>query len=203
MTIAIPTGRLGKQTLTLLFEKGISSERIDPQRKLIVTDDVTSYTYIFVKPSDVITYVNSGYADLGIVGSDLIQESNTYIYTLLDLKIGVCKMIIGSKKETDYKRLDVIKVATKFPNIATSYFDSIQKRCEIVYLNGSVELAPLLKLSDVIVDITETGTTLKENDLVIQETICDVSAHLICNPSSYVFNQEIITNIKDKLTRSL
>lgn len=203
MTIAIPTGRLGKQTLSLLYEKGVSSELIDPQRKLIVTDAVTTYTYIFVKPSDVITYVTSGYADLGIVGSDLIQESNAHIYTILDLKIGICKMIIGSKKETNYKHLDVIKVATKFPNIAKSYFDSIQKRCEIVYLNGSVELAPLLKLSDVIVDITETGTTLKENDLVIQETIGEISAHLITNPSSYIFKQEDIETIKHKLSRSL
>jgi ATP phosphoribosyltransferase len=195
MIIAIPTGRLGNQTLNLLYEKKITETLIDPKRKLIVKDDHLNHTFIFVKPSDVITYVSSGYADLGIVGSDLIKESKQHIYALKDLNIGQCKMIVATLPNSDIMRKDIIKVATKFPNITKTYFDRIGKRIEVMYLNGSVELAPLLKVSDCIVDITETGTTLKENGLIISESIMDVSAYLISNKSSYVLKYETIQHM--------
>jgi ATP phosphoribosyltransferase len=202
ITIAIPTGRLGKQVLSLLFEKNITSEHIEPQRKLTYIDAKRHITYILVKPSDVITYVTSGYADLGIVGSDLITEESQHMYELLDLKIGMCKMIVAGLDAYTYRHKEVLKVATKFPEITKAYFKSKKQDIDIVYLNGSVELAPLLKLSDVIVDITETGTTLHENGLHIFDTILDVSARLITNPSSYILKQDIIQSIKKTLSES-
>lgn len=196
LTCAIPTGRLGKQVLSLLFEKGVTSTLIEPQRKLTYTDEEKKITYILVKPSDVITYVTSGYADIGIVGSDLIKEESQHMYELLDLRIGKCKMIVAGLESHLSKDKEVIKVATKFPNITKTYFESKKQAIEIVYLNGSVELAPLLKLSDIIVDITETGTTIKENGLHIIDTILDVSARLITNPASYVLKNNDIKAIK-------
>ncbi|MDP0493176.1 MAG: ATP phosphoribosyltransferase, partial [Fusobacterium sp. JB021] len=165
-------------------------------RKLIFKDEKNKINYIYVKPSDVITYVEKGVADLGIAGKDNILESNTDVYEVLDLKFGKCKFSIASIKEQKiYSKNNVLKVATKYPEITKKYFENKQQKIEIIKLNGSVELAPLVGLADVIVDLVETGNTLKANGLETIEDMFNISARLICNRISYRFNYERIQNI--------
>jgi ATP phosphoribosyltransferase len=201
MTCAIPTGRLGKQTLEMLFKQGVTNTLIEPGRQLQIEDQASYLTFLFVKPSDVITYVTSGLADIGIVGSDLIEETKVDIYELLDLKIGKCQMIVAGLNEKAYVENDHLVVSTKFKNTAKSFFKTRHQTIEIKPLNGSVELAPLISLSDVIVDITETGTTLKENGLKILDTISQVSARLICNQASFYLNKKEVDTLKERLSR--
>jgi ATP phosphoribosyltransferase len=200
MTCAIPTGRLGKQTLEMLFHQGVTKTLIEPGRQLQIEDQASYLTFLFVKPSDVITYVTSGLADIGIVGSDLIEETKADIYELLDLNIGKCQMIVAGLNEKAYVENDHLVVSTKFKNTAKSFFKTRHQTIEIKPLNGSVELAPLISLSDVIVDITETGTTLKENGLKILDTISQVSARLICNQASFYLNKKEIDTLKERLS---
>jgi ATP phosphoribosyltransferase len=200
---AIPTGRLGQQTLQLLFEKQVTQTLLDPKRKLILVDEFASITYIFVKPSDVITYVYSGNADIGIVGSDLIEEEKKPIYELLDIGIGACDLVVAGKDINILKQKEVLRVATKYVGMTKAYFESINQDIDIVDLKGSVELAPLMDVSDIIVDITETGTTLKENGLHIFKTIQHISARLITNKSSYVLKHDALIKIKEKLAVSI
>jgi ATP phosphoribosyltransferase len=199
LTLAIPTGRLGKQVLDILQEKSLLDESIKPTRKLDVTDTITNFRYLFVKPSDVLTYVEKGVADIGIVGKDTIMESDSSVYELLDLGLGKCDMIIAGLNAEQYETKDRLRVASKYTNIAKRYFESINRDVEITKLNGSVELAPLVGLSDVIVDITETGETLKANGLMIFESIMQVSARLVANTVSYKFKKIVI----DDLIKSL
>lgn len=199
LTLAIPTGRLGKQVLDILQEKALLDESIKPTRRLDVTDNTTNYRYLFVKPSDVLTYVEKGVADIGIVGKDTIMESDSSVYELLDLGLGKCDMIIAGLNAEQYETKDRLRVASKYTNIAKRYFESINRDVEITKLNGSVELAPLVGLSDVIVDITETGETLKANGLMIFESIMQVSARLVANIVSYKFKKIVI----DDLIKSL
>ena len=200
ITCAIPTGRLGKQTLELLFNQHVTTTLIEPGRQLQIEDEASNLTFLFVKPSDVITYVTSGLADIGIVGSDLIEETKADIYELLDLNIGKCRMIVAGLNENAYVENDHIVVSTKFINTAKSFFKTRNQTVEIKPLNGSVELAPMILLSDVIVDITETGTTLKENGLKILDTISDVSARLICNQASFYLNRKEMDTLKERLS---
>ena len=201
MTFAIPTGRLGKQTLELLFNQRVTTTLIEPGRQLQIEDQTSNLTFLFVKPSDVITYVTSGLADIGIVGSDLIEETKADIYELLDLNIGKCQMIVAGLNEKVYLENDHLVVSTKFKNTAKSFFKTRNQTVEIKHLNGSVELAPLIALSDVIVDITETGTTLKENGLKILDKISDVSARLICNQASFYLNKKEMDTFKERLSQ--
>ena len=201
MTFAIPTGRLGKQTLELLFNQRVTTTLIEPGRQLQIEDQTSNLTFLFVKPSDVITYVTSGLADIGIVGSDLIEETKADIYELLDLNIGKCQMIVAGLNEKAYLENDHLVVSTKFKNTAKSFFKTRNQTVEIKHLNGSVELAPLIALSDVIVDITETGTTLKENGLKILDKISDVSARLICNQASFYLNKKAMNKLKERLSQ--
>ena len=201
MTCAIPTGRLGKQTLELLFNQRVTTTLIEPGRQLQIEDQTSNLTFLFVKPSDVITYVTSGLADIGIVGSDLIEETKADIYELLDLNIGKCQMIVAGLNEKAYLENDHLVVSTKFKNTAKSFFKTRNQTVEIKHLNGSVELAPLIALSDVIVDITETGTTLKENGLKILDKISDVSARLICNQASFYLNKKDMDTLKERLSQ--
>ena len=200
MTCAIPTGRLGKQTLEMLFHQGVTKTLIEPGRQLQIEDQASYLTFLFVKPSDVITYVTSGLADIGIVGSDLIEETKADIYELLDLNIGKCQMIVAGLNEKAYVENDHLVVSTKFKNTAKSFFKTRHQTIEIKPLSGSVELAPLISLSDVIVDITETGTTLKENGLKILDTISQVSARLICNQASFYLNKKEMDTLKERLS---
>ncbi len=206
IVIAIAKGRIEKDIYRRLkildMEKCIDVE----SRKLIFADEENKITYIHVKPSDVVTYVEKGVADLGIVGKDTIleNENDNEVYELLDLGFGRCKFsIAGVKGKNNYLKEETLKVATKYPNIAKNYFKLRGQKIEIIKLNGSVELAPIVGLSDVIVDLVETGSTIKANGLEIVEDMYDISARLIANRVSYKFNKEKIDNIILKLASTM
>lgn len=193
LTFAIPKGRLGEKSLKILQSVGINNN-IDDSRKLIF--ECEGNKFFLAKPTDVPTYVERGVADIGIVGKDTILEANSDIYEILDLKIGKCYMAVAGNK--DISNLDFIRVSTKYPNIAKSYFDKTNRKVEIVKLNGSVELGCIVGLSDVIVDIVESGKTLMENNLHVIEKVCDISARIIVNKASLnVKHDEIMELIKE------
>lgn len=204
ITIALAKGRLGKQAYKILKKIGLGDSIDLDSRKLIFKDEKNKIDYIYVKPSDVVTYVEKGVADLGIVGKDVILENDTDIYEILDLGFGKCKFSIASiKGQNIYKKDDTLKVATKYPEISKKYFKEKQQKIEIIKLNGSVELAPLVKLSDVIVDLVETGDTLKANGLEVIEDMFNISARLICNRISYRFQYDRIQKITKLLENNL
>ncbi|MEJ8554806.1 ATP phosphoribosyltransferase [Tepidibacter sp. Z1-5] len=204
ITIALSKGRIGKQADDVFKKIGLGDCIDLDSRKLIFKDDINKINYIYVKPSDVVTYVEKGVADLGIVGKDTILESDTNVYEIFDLGFGKCKFsIAGIKGEKIYKKDDILKVATKYPEIAKKYFKERQQKIEIIKLNGSVELAPLVGLSDVIVDLVETGNTLKANGLEVIEDMFNISARLISNRVSYRFKFDRIQNIIKSLNENM
>ncbi|TXJ11915.1 ATP phosphoribosyltransferase [Brachyspira aalborgi] len=195
INIALPKGRLLKKVYDLFKKIGYENkELLEDNRKLVFENK--GIRYLIVKPSDVGIYVEKGVADIGIVGKDILLENSHDIYELLDLKFGKCKICMASIK--DYKE-DIerrLRVATKYINVSKKYFDSINRDVEIIKLNGSVELAPILNLSDVIIDIVETGSTLKENNLIVIKDIIDyISSRLIVNKVSFKFKNNLITEI--------
>ena len=195
INIALPKGRLLKKVYDLFKKIGYENkELLEDNRKLIFKNK--GIRYLIVKPSDVGIYVEKGVADIGIVGKDILLENSHDIYELLDLKFGKCKICMASIK--DYKE-DIerrLRVSTKYINVSKKYFDSINRDVEIIKLNGSVELAPILNLSDVIIDIVETGSTLKENNLIVIKDIVDyISSRLIVNKVSFKFKNNLITEI--------
>ena len=197
INIALPKGRLVNKVYTLFEKIGYENKEIlEDNRKLVFENKDKNVRYLIVKPSDVGIYVEKGVADIGIVGKDILLENNHDVYELLDLKFGKCKVCMASVngyKEDIERRL---RVATKYVNISKNYFNSINRDVEIIKLNGSIELAPILNLSDVIVDIVETGSTLRENNLtVIKEIIDYISARLIVNKVSYKFKNDLIKKI--------
>ena len=203
INIALPKGRLLKKVYDLFKKIGYENEELlEDNRKLVFEDK--GVRYLIVKPSDVGIYVEKGVADIGIVGKDILLENSHDVYELLDLKFGKCKLCMASVK--DYKE-DIerrLRVATKYVNMSKKYFDSINRDVEIIKLNGSIELAPILNLSDVIIDIVETGSTLKENNLIVIKDIVDyISSRLIVNKVSFKFKNnlisEIVKNIEDAL----
>ena len=197
LTIALAKGRLGEKGLELFKNTELKIVRKEDSRKLVLTDASGRITYIFVKPSDVVTYVEKGVADLGIVGKDVILEENKDIYEVMDLHFGNCRFAIaGLKDQCVVKKNEVLKIASKYPRYVESVFKERDQRIEIIKLGGSVELAPLMGLCDVIVDLVETGTTLKENGLVILEELDQISARLIVNKVSYRFKYEAIQEIE-------
>lgn len=203
INVALPKGRLIKNAYELLKKIGYESkELLEDNRKLIFEDK--DIRYLIVKPSDVGIYVEKGIADIGIIGKDILLENSHDIYELLDLKFGKCKLCMASLK--DYKE-DIdrrLRVATKYVNISKKYFDSINRDAEIIKLNGSVELAPMLNLSDVIIDIVETGSTLKENNLTIVKDIVDyISSRLIVNKVSFKFKNSLISDIVKNIEDAL
>ena len=200
LNIALPKGRLGEKAYALLKNAGYECPAIeDPGRKLIFENPEKGVRYFWVKPSDVAIYVERGAADLGIVGKDILLEYQPDVYELLDLHMGVCRMAVAGKKDFRDPVGKTLKVATKFPNIARNYYAAKCRDIDIIHLNGSIELAPILGLSHVIVDIVETGTTLKENNLAVHETIVPISARLIANVASYQFKDGEIGAVRDKL----
>ena len=202
LNIALPKGRLGEKVYGMFERAGFECPSIKEQnRKLIFENEDTGVRYFWVKPSDVPIYVERGAADIGIAGKDILLEYSPDVYELLDLDIGKCRMAVAAKKDFRYNRQKTLKVATKFSNIAQSYYSSLGKDIDIIHLNGSIEIAPILELSDVIVDIVETGTTLKENDLEVIETIVPISARLIANKTSFKFKSETIERLKTELDR--
>lgn len=196
LNIALAKGRIGKDAYRVFKKIGLG-DSIDPHsRKLIFKDDENKISFVYVKPSDVVTYVQNGVADLGVVGKDIILESDNDVYEIYDLGFGKCKFAIaGMKEQINFSKDQVIRVATKYPKIAKKYFDEKEQKIRLIKLNGSVELAPLVDLSDVIVDLVETGNTLKANGLEVLEEMFDISARIICNRISYRFKYDRIINI--------
>ena len=200
INIALPKGRLGNKVLDIFENAGFGCPSIpENNRKLIFENEELGIRYFWVKPSDVAIYVERGAADIGVAGKDILLEYNPDIYELIDFGIGKCRMAVAAKSDFRDNTEKVLKVATKFPNIAKGHYSSMGRDIDIIKLNGSIEIAPILGLSDVIVDIVETGTTLKENNLVVYDTIVDISARLIANKSSFKFKNAEIENIRTKL----
>ena len=200
LNVALPKGRLGEKVYYMFEKAGFPCPSIkENNRKLIFENPEAGVRYFWVKPSDVAIYVERGAADVGVAGKDILAEYKPDVYELLDLKIGKCNMAVASKAEFVDDRRKTLKVATKFTNIAKAYYSAQGRDIDIIHLNGSIELAPILGLSDVIVDIVETGTTLKENNLVVLEKFQDISARLISNKANFKFKSEQI----EKLIASL
>ena len=204
INVALPKGRLGEKAYAMLKNSGYECPAIeDPGRKLIFENPEKMVRYFWVKPSDVAIYVERGAADLGIVGKDILLEYEPEVYELLDLKMGRCRMAVAGKKDFREPVGQTLKVATKFPNITRNYYAGKCRDIDIIHLNGSIELAPILGLSDVIVDIVETGTTLRENHLEVIETIAGISARLIANVASYQFKDAQINAIRASLRKQV
>ena len=202
INIALPKGRLGEKAYGMFEAAGYECPSIkEENRKLIFENEEKGVRYFWVKPSDVVIYVERGAADIGIAGKDIILEYKPDIYELSDLGIGKCRMAVAAKKDFCDRRDRTLRVATKFPNIAKSYYSSLSREIDIIKLNGSIELAPILGLSDVIVDIVETGKTLYENDLEPKSDIVNISARLVANKASYKFKNEKIKEICESIER--
>ena len=196
INIALPKGRLGEKVYAMFEASGYECPSIkENTRKLIFENPEKGVRYFWVKPSDVSIYVERGAADIGVAGKDILLEYSPDVYELLDLDIGKCRMAVAAKRDFHDDNKKTLKVATKFPNIASAHYASICRDIDIIKLNGSIEIAPILELSDVIVDIVETGTTLKENDLEVFDTIVPISARLIANKASFKFKSEQIEKI--------
>ncbi len=200
LNVALPKGRLGDKVYNMLASIGYECKEIlEDSRKLIFVNEKNGVKYFLVKPSDVAIYVENGAADIGVVGKDILLESEADVYELLDLGFGKCKMCVAALNDFRENTSRPLRVATKFTNMAKSYYDSINREIELVKLNGSVELAPILGLSDVIFDIVETGKTLVENGLSVKEEVVPISARLIVNKSSYFFKTDEINTIVREL----
>ncbi|MDW5299941.1 MAG: ATP phosphoribosyltransferase [Sedimentibacter sp.] len=196
LTIAIPKGRLGIQAIDMFKASGIGESIDEKSRKLVFDDEKRNIKFILLKNSDVITYVENGVADIGISGKDMIMENGSDIYELYKMNIGKCKLsVAGISGKKIFKDDTIIKVATKFPETAKKYFNSKGQKIKIIKLNGSIELAPILGLSDVIVDIVETGNTLKANGLEVFEDMHNITAMVISNKISYKFKRKEIKEI--------
>ena len=196
LNIALPKGRLGEKVYSIFEAAGFECPSIkENNRKLIFENGEAGVRYFWVKPSDVSIYVERGAADVGVAGKDIILEYAPDVYELLDLGMGKCRMAVAAPKGFVDDTNKTLRVATKFSRIAKDYYSSIGRDIDIIHLNGSIEIAPILGLSDVIVDIVETGTTLRENDLEVIETILPISARLIANKSSFRFKTEMIEKV--------
>lgn len=197
LNIALPKGRLGEQVYRMFAAAGFECpEVMEEGRRLIFRNEDKDVCYFWVKPSDVAIYVERGAADIGVAGKDILLEYQPDVYELRDLKVGNCRMAVAGKAGFTDDRRRTLRVATKFGKIAGDYYASIGRDIDIIHLNGSIEIAPILGLSDVIVDIVETGKTLQENDLEVLETIVPISARLIANKASYEFKREQIDSIQ-------
>ena len=196
INVALPKGRLGEKVYAMFEKAGYECPSIkENSRKLIFENAEKGVRYFWVKPSDVSIYVERGSADIGVCGKDILLEYEPDVYEMLDLNMGKCHMAVAGKKDFYDNTDKTLRVATKFVNIAKKYYASKSRDIDIIKLNGSIEIAPILDLSDVIVDIVETGTTLKENNLEVVEKFLPISARLIVNKSSFKFKTEEIENI--------
>ena len=200
LNVALPKGRLGEKVYAMFEKAGFECPSIkENNRKLIFENEQVGVRYFWVKPSDVAIYVERGAADIGVAGKDILLEYEPDIYELLDLDIGKCRMAVAAKEDFRDDPQNTLRVATKFSNIAKNYYAGKGREIDIIHLNGSIEIAPILGLSDVIVDIVETGTTLKENNLKVFETIVPISARLISNKASYKFKSASIDAIVESI----
>ncbi|MGL5151470.1 MAG: ATP phosphoribosyltransferase [Clostridium sp.] len=202
ISIALTKGRLEKDVVKILDEANYGTDELkDKGRKLVFNDTKADLKYFLVKGADAITYVEHGVADIGVVGKDTLLESDNNYYEVLDLKLGKCKFIVASLPEIGlFEKIGHIKIGSKYPTVAKNYFKSKGMDVELIKIEGSVELAPILGLCDGIVDIMETGTTLKENGLIVLDEICDISARVIVNKASFKLKQkeigEFLNNLK-------
>ena len=204
INIALPKGRLGEKAYKLLKNSGFECPAIeDPGRKLIFENPEKGVRYFWVKPSDVAIYVERGAADLGIVGKDILLEYAPDVYELLDLQMGKCRMAVAGLKNFRDPIGQTLRVATKFPGIARSFYGEKNRDIDIINLHGSIELAPIVGLADVIVDIVETGKTLKENDLEVIDTVVPISARLIANKAAYQFKGSAIDTLVQQISAQL
>ena len=202
LNVALPKGRLGEKVYGMFAKAGLAAPgSAGDDRRLIIEDADAGVRYFWVKPSDVAIYVERGAADIGVAGRDILLEYEPDIYELLDLGTGRCRMAVAAKKGFRDDARQTLRVATKFTNIASRYYLSKGRDIDIIRLNGSIELAPILGLSDVIVDIVETGRTLRENDLEVVEDIVPISARLIANKSSYKFKSARIDAVVGGLSK--
>ena len=196
LNVALPKGRLGEKAYAMFEKAGFECPSIkETNRKLIFENEEAGVRYFWVKPSDVAIYVERGAADVGVVGKDILLEYEPEVYELLDLNMGKCRMAVAAMEGFRDDTRRTLRVATKFANIAGQYYRSKGRDIDIIHLNGSIEIAPILGLSDVIVDIVETGTTLRENNLSVIETIVPISARLIANKAGYKFKSEQINRV--------
>ena len=204
LNIALPKGRLGEKVYEMFDAAGFPCPEIrENSRKLIFENEELGVRYFWVKPSDVAIYVERGAADIGVAGKDILLEYEPEVYELLDLQLGKCRMAVAAMAAFRDDPRRTLRVATKFTNIARQHYLSKGRDIDIIHLNGSIEIAPILGLSDVIVDIVETGTTLKENDLTVTETIVPISARLIANKANYKFKRGAIDTLTDRIRQQL
>ena len=202
INIALPKGRIGSKSYSLLEQAGYPCpEILEPNRKLTFVNEEKGVRYFWVKPSDVAIYVERGAADVGVCGADILREYEPDVYELLDLGIGRCRMCVCGEKDFFENPEKTLKVATKFPNITGKYYEEAGRDIDIIKLNGSIEIAPLLGLSDIIVDIVETGNTLRENGLEVLAEILPISARFICNKVSFQFKNKEISKMRDILSK--
>ncbi len=207
LTIALAKGRMQEDALALFAQAGIIVDESElKSRRLVIHSTDRRFSFVLVKPSDVPTYVEYGVADAGVCGRDVLLEARADVHEPLDLKFGACRIAVAGKREAvheDYNLLATVRVATKYPRITTAYFQAKGVPIEIIPLQGSVELAPLLGLSDRIVDLVETGRTLKENGLEVIETITDTTARLIVNRASFHLKRAAVSSLIEDLAKVL
>lgn len=205
LTIALAKGRLAEKAIDLLEQCGIAVDSLrEDNRKLVIQDEAGDVRFILVKPADVPVYVYRGVADMGVAGKDTLLEAGLPLYEMLDLKFADCNICVAGYADRQKKHLGALtRVATKYPRIAKLYYEQKGEDIEIIKLNGSIELAPILDLSDVIVDIVESGATLRENGLTVLETVCSVSARLVVNQVSLKTKSEQISSLIDKMKERL
>ncbi len=205
LTVALAKGRLARFAIDLFEKCGINTEELrQDTRKLVLRDEQNDMRFIFVKPSDVPTYVYRGVADMGIAGKDTLLEAGLPLYEMLDLGFAACKICVaGYESKREKITSGMLRVATKYPRVAKMYYDGRGEDIEIIKLNGSIELAPILDLSDVIVDIVESGNTIRENGLSILEDVCEVSARLVVNQVSLKTKSAVIKPLIEKMKAAL
>ena len=200
INVALPKGRLGEKVYHMFAAAGFECPSIlETNRKLIFENPDAGVRYFWVKPSDVAIYVERGAADVGVAGKDILLEYRPDVYELLDLNMGRCRMAVAAKKDFRDDTERTLRVATKFARIARQYYAGLGRDIDIIHLNGSIEIAPILGLSDVIVDIVETGKTLRENDLVVLEEVMPISARLIANKAAYQFKTAEVEKLKENV----
>ena len=204
LNIALPKGRLGEKVYAMFAKAGFECpELLEPGRKLIFDNEDLGVRYFWVKPSDVAIYVERGAADIGVAGKDILLEYRPDVYELLDLKVGKCRMAVAAPNGFRDDMNRTLRVATKFSRIARDYYTSVGRDIDIIHLNGSIEIAPILGLSDVIVDIVETGTTLRENHLEVIETIVPISTRLIANKAGFKFKTAQIERLLEEMRKEV
>lgn len=203
LDVALPKGRLAAEALDLMRRSGYVIDAIEDSRQLIVSDSTNGFRFMFVKPSDVVTYVARGVADVGIVGMDMVIEADEKLYELMRLNIGLCRMVVAGIDKKDYDQKNEMIVATKYPRIAQHYFEKNNKNVSLIKLNGSVELGPLVGLSDVILDLYETGRTLQANGLSVFDDVMEIESILVSNRASYRMKYDSVRSLMTMLEKGV